>query len=222
VSFYEKIILLHFFATNNAFFNNNLSKTYFKISHSILYLIELEDSRSIDSFFTFFSKIIEAGEESKLTILILDSNLIKKSASFKINSKEIKASRKNVNNSNKKINSLIMTDNYESKVNKLNGLIKIYKIVALYVKDLSEVSVSNPTFLNFIGYLLLNKMRISSHRSNLSKATQFKKEQRKADVNHFSNDKLSYILNCPEKNDISDLDYKSNYKLFKRTYSFKG
>ena len=172
VNFYDKSILLHFFSTNAAFFTNQLSKTYFKLSNSIILLVDLDDQSSIDNFFFVYNKISEDFEVEKISIIIWNSS--QRTTSF-----DIAFDRKSINSINrlsinltqnrnstldiplKKPSSTITltNSNLNNKKAKFKAFVKIYKIPLLQISTYLDISMSNPSFLHFIGFQLLNRIK---------------------------------------------------------------
>jgi hypothetical protein len=189
----------------------------------------LDDTVSIESFFSFFSKITEACEESKLTIIILNSHLgnRKKSVSSNNSNTTLNKNELEVMNCDNKEpgklttnanNCIIDTNTITSKISKLYSLLKIYKVVSLYLNDYTEISMSNPIFSNFIGYLLVNKIKVVDHRKKPNAS------------NNISLTNADPLLDSMTKNSsINTKDtYKDNiitrskYKHHKRNYSLMG
>lgn len=135
---------MQFFITNVCFFDISVSKTYYGVSHSIIFIIDYGKSSTIDDFIKFYLALDQSQKE-KLTLLIYrrfpsSSNIIGKSC------KDLFETLSAFNDPNNK-----------NSVQKLKALIKVYKIVCLYIRDFSELKMSNSVFKNFIGFQMLKK-----------------------------------------------------------------
>lgn len=74
ISFYERLIQLQMFDINTSFLNSELSKTYYKLSHSIVVIVDLESISSLETFFEIFQKTNEEGMISKLSVIAWKKN----------------------------------------------------------------------------------------------------------------------------------------------------
>lgn len=205
VDFYDKILLLHFFSTNAAFYTNQLSKTYFKISHSIIILVDMDSQSSIDNFFFIYNKISELGEESKVSLLVWNSSNRSTSFDIELELRQMNSNfRLSIENSGKKksvkergsVNTSEGKSNLNAKRAKFKAFIKIYKLLMLQIQCYTEISMNNQPFHHFIGFQLLNKLKTKQSKV---KGKEFK-----------------------EKNEIVNIKEDNNNKRFhKRTFSYK-
>ncbi len=192
VDFYEKILLLHFFSTNAAFYTNQLSKTYFKISHSIIILVDMDSQSSIDNFFFIYNKISEIGEENKVSLIVWNSSNRSTSFDIELELRHLNSNyRLSIENSGKKKSikerGSINTSEGKSTLNvkkaKFKAFVKIYKVLMLQIQNYSEISMNNQPFLHFIGFQLLNKLK---NKQSKIKAKEFKEKEEinvKEDIN---------------------------------------
>lgn len=200
--------------------NNPLAKTYYTISHSIIYLIDEAETSTIDDFFPVFNKVSESGQEAKVSVVYMKCLSHKKSiSSFEIKEnfsekKSKKSSAKNLalkSKANSTHSNLVFVDKNKANIAKIKGFMKIYKIVALYVDQLCELSVQHPNFLNFLGYLLLNKMRVQTHVNTKVVKTV------KTDVN--TND---FMYKEGKQHEQKEVKTQNQLKLLRRMHSYKG
>lgn len=154
INFYDKIFLFQFFVTNKSFFDKSLSKTYFKISNSIIYLVDYSNTTTIDNFLDFYVGL-ETKHQEKVTLIVIrpriSSNSLSRNSSHELTGSKSKCFSK------KSSVASMMDPNCPISVHKLKTFIKIYKIVSLYIRDFSEVTMRNSLFTNFIGYHILKK-----------------------------------------------------------------
>ena len=190
VSFYDKVLLLHFFSTNAAFFTNQLSKTYFHISHSIIILVDLDSPSSIDNFFFVFNKISEYSENEKISVIIWNSSQTSENSIDRKSIKSIKSNRysltQNIRSSvelliKKPSSAITLSEGIlnNNKNAKIKAFIKIYKIPMIQVSSFMDISMSNPSFLHFIGFQLLTKLKKYPQKSLKAKSIKYEPSKEK-------------------------------------------
>lgn len=127
------------------------------ISSSMIYLIDCSDPTTIDNFLEFFSSL-ESKHQEKVTLIVLrarnlSSNSLNRNSSHELN---VNSSKSKCFSKKSSVASM-MDPNSPNSIQKLKTFIKIYKIVSLYIRDFSEVTMTNSLFMNFIGYHILKK-----------------------------------------------------------------
>ena len=186
VTFYDKLIQLQIYDINKSFLNSALSKTYFQISNSIIFILEYNSSSCLENFLNLFEKLKDEGVSKKISLIIWKENSIfKGDLNFLLDDKSKKRdssenhsiiSTLNLINANSMISNMTelastldtntskqklkFDSNKNSLLNlqiKFKTICKIYKIICIYISTISEISTDNEIFRNFIGYLLLKK-----------------------------------------------------------------
>ena len=76
VTFYDKLIQLQIYDINKSFLNSALSKTYFQISNSIIFILEYNSSSCLENFLSLFEKLKEEGMSKKISLIIWKENSI--------------------------------------------------------------------------------------------------------------------------------------------------
>ena len=160
------------FDINLPFLKSTLSKTYYRIANSIVLVLDLDCLQSLESFFDTIDIIVNAGMQSKLSVIAWKPSDKKQSI---ISSNESKNSRVSINFSNfhnsnerKKLVSLYIS---------FKEFCKKYKIIVLHIQTINDLSMENELFKNFIGYLLLKKFNTPDTRTLLVNSHAHKKDK---------------------------------------------
>ena len=121
----------------------------------------MDEIESIENFFIMFNKINDESVTNKFSIIVWKSQSESNSQSRLSQSISSSNSSKN-KSSTKKLGVEKEIDSFQSKhallVQKFKSYCQIYKIIVLYLSKYSEITMDNSNFLNYIGYLLLNKL----------------------------------------------------------------
>lgn len=160
--------MLHLFVTSNSFFDNKVSKTYFKLSNTFIYLIDLNNTETIDFFFKFHQLAVDQNVDPKVTLIIkaLSKRGSKISDEMNFRGSLISSSKRRSMSGHKVLS---------CQIQRLKAFIKVHKIVTLYFSDFAEISTKNLTFQNFLGFHILKKMKKVNKCKREEKNQQTKK-----------------------------------------------
>lgn len=260
INLYDKLIMLHIFSTNISFHLNSLSKTYYKLSHSIVYLLDTSDKESIDNFFIIHKIIVDNNLINKFSVVVwcrLNRTSSISSIDIKSNSEKSTYNSNSLTNTTPNNNKILLKNtlnlgkysikgrsvtslsfidstnpNYSLLTN-VKALIKIYKLVTLYIKDYRNVNTNNLFFCNFIGYHLLNKIKYDFNQLNENNDNNYNSKQHidyknilmgnSNDIynNLISKNSKDNIFNNNKLNKLKKNKYIIGNKFVKRTKSYK-
>lgn len=221
------------FNINLPFLKSTLSKTYYKLSHSILICLNINSDQNIMEFFSLVDMIVDEGMLNKVSVI-----------AFSAPKNTDKRNSQSTASSDKKNIELLQKEDCkderaeESQVhNKFIIFCKKYKIIVMYVSHHKEISTDNEIFRNLIGYLLLKKFsntetRVNNKHNNSNSSFNNPKRDRKRNSVTlvqgeltFNPENVSKNLTLNKFSGNQEVDLKKlrsvNPKLFKRKHSEK-